>query len=44
MTDDPPAYAGPAPSNLKFEDEVVWWCPECKEFYTEEDFLFTTED
>lgn len=44
LTDDPPAYAGPPPSNLRFEDETIWWCAECQEYYTEEDFLFTMED
>lgn len=28
----------------KYEDEDVFWCPLCKEYVYEEDFLYNTEE
>lgn len=28
----------------KYDDEDVFWCPKCKEYILEEDFLYNSEE
>lgn len=45
LTDKPPEYSDiPPRETLKYPDEKIWWCEKCADYFTEEDFLYSTEE